>query len=57
MDETEQIIAFENELEALVHRYRHEFNMHYASVIGVLHIQAHVLTREALEDDKPSHTD
>ncbi len=57
MDETQQIIAFENELEALIHRYRHEFNMHYASVVGVLHIQAHALSCESLEDDPAPHTD
>ena len=57
MDETQQIVAFENDLESLVNRYRHEFNMHYASMVGILEIQAHVLKCEAVEDDPPLHTD
>ncbi len=57
VDETEQVIAFENELERLVDRFRQEYCMTYASIIGVLHIKAHVLTAEALEDDTPPHTD
>lgn len=50
MDQTQQIIQFEDELEKLVARFRMEYDLHYVSMIGILQIQAHVLACEALED-------
>ena len=47
MTDHEQIIAFSNDLDALVNRYRVEFDMTYAAVIGVLHMRAHTLCAEA----------
>ncbi len=37
MDEKQQQTAFANDLEALVERYQHEFDMTFASMSGVLY--------------------
>ncbi len=59
MTERQQIVAFESELDALICRYRSDFTMTYASMIGVLHIQAHVLAQDASDesDGDAPHTD
>lgn len=49
MSESEQIQHFANELEALVNRFRAEYNMTYASILGVLYLQAHMLCQESLD--------
>lgn len=50
MSSLEQIIALEAELKALIQRFRLEFEIPYASVIGVLNMEAMTLHREAHED-------
>lgn len=51
MSAAEQITAFESEIAALVEKYRAEFDLPYASAIGVLHMQAGRLEREAEEGE------
>ncbi len=50
MTEAEQIVAFESELDALICRYRSDFTMTYASMIGVLQIQVHILITDACDE-------
>ena len=38
-----------NDLERLINRYRDEYDITYAQLVGVLHIQSHLLCREAEE--------
>ena len=38
---------FANELDALVHRTRQEYDLEYAQVIGVLMMKSHTLMDEA----------
>jgi len=46
LDEKQQQTAFANDLEALVDRYQHEFDMTFASMSGVLYCFA---TRTVLD--------
>lgn len=50
MDTNEQTDAFANELDALVDRFRSEFDLTYAVVVGVLHMKAHLLCVEAAKE-------
>lgn len=56
MTEREQTVQFCNELDRLVDRFSHEYEMSYAAMIGSLHMKAHALATEAQEgpdeDDK-----
>jgi len=47
MNEKEQIQAFADDLDRLVDRYRGEFDLSYASVVGTLNMKAHLLCSEA----------
>jgi len=49
MDEGQQIDHFADELDKLVERFRSEYDISYASVIGALHLKAHLLCSEATE--------
>lgn len=49
MEDNEQINAFEAEIEKAIQHFRHEFSVPYASLIGVLHLKAHELCKEAFE--------
>lgn len=53
MPPTDQTAHFANDLERLINRYRDEYDITYAQLVGVLHIQSHLLCREAerLADD------
>ena len=46
MSEGEQIQAFANDLDRLVDRYRDEFELTFAAVVGTLHMKAHLLCVE-----------
>lgn len=46
MNQQEQTNAFARDLEALIHRYRAEFSLTLASVVGVLTVQSHQLITE-----------
>lgn len=47
MSEKEQIDHFANELDSLVNRFRTEYEMTYASIVGTLQMKAHLLCVEA----------
>lgn len=52
MSPAEQITAFAAALDKLVDNYRHEFDLPYAAVVGVLHLKAHLLCAEASAIDE-----
>ena len=45
----EQVEHFANELDRLVDRFRSEYDMNYACVVGVLQMKAFLLFQEAQE--------
>lgn len=47
MSDKEQTDAFADDLDKLVERYRLEFEITYAIVIGALHLKAHLMCAEA----------
>lgn len=47
MNDQDQTQAFASDLEKLIDRYRDEFDVRYAQIVGVLHLQAHFLCSEA----------
>jgi hypothetical protein len=51
MTDREQTEHFANELDRMIDRFRSEYQISYASVIGTLNIKAVSLTIEASEDD------
>jgi hypothetical protein len=51
MDDKQQIFAFADDIDRLVERYRSEFDISYASVVGVLFMKAQLLCGEAGEMD------
>jgi len=50
MSEQEQTNAFAEDLDRLIERYRKEFEITYASVVGTLFLKATLLANEAAED-------
>ena len=52
MSEKEQIEHLDQELIRLIERFRKEYNLSYASVIGTLHLRAHILAQEAIDSEK-----
>lgn len=49
MTEKDQTDHFANDLDKLVDRYRSEYEISYASVVGVLQMKIHLLCSEAEE--------
>lgn len=49
MSEKEQIAHFANELDALVDRYRSEYDMTYAGIVGTLQMKVFGMCKEASE--------
>lgn len=49
MSEKDQIDQLSNELDNLVERFRKEYDITYASAIGVLQLKIHSLGQEATE--------
>lgn len=47
MSEKEQVEHFANELDALVDRFRKEYDIMFSSVVGALQMKAWLLCREA----------
>lgn len=47
MTETDQINHFADDLDNLVDRYRNEYDISYAAIVGTLHMKAHLLCDEA----------
>lgn len=57
MTEGEQIDHIANDLDRLIDRYRKEYDMTYASVIGVLHMKIYLLSAEAADRMGEDDTD
>lgn len=55
MDEKSQTEHFADDLDKLVNRYRSEYDIQYASLVGVLQMKIHLLCQEAeqREDEAP----
>lgn len=51
MTEREQITHLSNEIDKLINRYRDEYDLSYAAVVGILQMKSHLLMSEAAEDD------
>lgn len=49
MTDKEQTEAFADDLDKLVERYRQEFDISYAQVVGTLIMKSHLLCNEADE--------
>jgi hypothetical protein len=47
MSEDEQLAAFADELDKMIHRFSSEFDLSYAIVVGVLQMKVHLLCAEA----------
>lgn len=55
MDDKEQVTAFAGDVDRLVDRYRSEFDMTYAAVVGVLFMKAQLLCFEASDRADEDH--
>lgn len=51
MTHTQQITAFDNDILALINRYRREFDLPYASVIGTMQMRIMELYEDAGRQD------
>lgn len=57
MDNNQQVDCFSAELDALVERFRQEYDLNYASIIGTLHLKIHGLSADAYGlDDEDGET-
>jgi|TARA_R110000751_G_scaffold274600_1_gene375493 hypothetical protein len=52
MDQSEQQMAFQEELNSLINRYSQEFELTYVSMIGVLEIQKLELAHYLFTDEE-----
>ncbi len=52
MDANEQIRHFGDEIDKLVDRFRDEYELPYASIVGVLNMKAFLLCRESEKDEE-----
>jgi hypothetical protein len=50
MTETEQAAALGADIDRLINRYRREFDLCYASAMGVLFYKAHILATQCLQN-------
>lgn len=48
----EQVTQFADEIDKLVERFRAEYDMTYAGVVGVLQMKIHLLCEEATEENE-----
>ena len=56
MTVNQQIFHFADELDNLVDRFRTEWDLPYAAIVGTLNMKAHLIMTEASERD-PDDTD
>jgi ribosomal protein L7/L12 len=49
VNDRDQTTAFADEIDKLVERFRDEFDITYAAVVGVLTMKAHIICQEAAE--------
>jgi hypothetical protein len=52
MKESEQIEAFQDELNRLIERFSDEFDLTLASMIGVMHVTIHELIVNTMNQDE-----
>lgn len=52
MSSNEQIEHLTNDLEKVIRRYRSEYNLSYASVVGVIEILKLAIVQEAFDDEE-----
>lgn len=52
-----QLLAFCNDLDALIDRYASEFDLNYASMIGALEMKSHLLCQEAVDKHNDDRED
>jgi hypothetical protein len=57
VSDKEQIFQFGDELDRLVNRFRAEYDLSYAAIVGTLHMKAHLLCAEAAERDPDERPD
>ena len=60
MTQSEQILALSNELDRLIDRFRHEYDISVAAVVGVLEMHKHEILDGVLNgdyDDSPDAGD
>lgn len=50
MSHVDQIEHLENDLDRIIERYRKEYEMTFAAMIGVFQLKVHQLSVEAYED-------
>ena len=55
MTDSEQTSAFGDELDKLIDRFREEFDLTYAQLIGTLHFKIHLLCNEAERNANNDH--
>lgn len=56
MSEKEQTERFARDVDNLVERYRSEYDLSYASIVGVLQIKVHLMCDEMLNHDDEEET-
>lgn len=52
MNDKQQIQAFADDLDNLIERYRREFDLSYAGVVGALHMKAYIMCKEASNQEE-----
>lgn len=50
MDAKDQIEHLENDLEIIIERYRKEYDLSYAAIVGVFMLKVHQLSVEAYDE-------
>lgn len=50
MDAKDQIDHLENDLEIIIERYRKEYDLSYAAIVGVFMLKVHQLSVEAYDE-------
>jgi len=51
MKSPDQVTAFSTDLDSLVERYRREFDLSYAELLGCLQLKLFLMTRECAEQN------
>lgn len=57
MDSTEQVRALSDELDSLFNRYKDEFDLSFAEILGILYMKAHLVAHEAIEQQDRGEND
>ncbi|HEX2898832.1 MAG TPA: hypothetical protein VHS96_03835 [Bacteroidia bacterium] len=57
MTQSEQVAHFSHDLDALVDRYADEYDLDYASIVGILQMKQWLLCHEATQHEAPGAMD